>query len=80
MKDRFWPILLKISRRDFCSRKSVVDVEIWFAYEAELSLGKIDLSPFPGPLFPKRSEFGFKLNFALPRDVRDAMEIIDPHM
>jgi hypothetical protein len=32
--DRFWPILLKKSRRDFCSRKCVVDVEIWFAQKA----------------------------------------------
>lgn len=34
---RFWPILLKKSRRDFFSRKSVVDVEIWFVQKAELS-------------------------------------------
>lgn len=32
-----WPILLKKSLRDNCSRKGVVDVEIWFAEKAELS-------------------------------------------
>jgi hypothetical protein len=31
------PILLKKSRRDFCPRKSVGDVEIWFAQRTELS-------------------------------------------
>jgi len=33
---RFWPILLKKSRRDFCPRKSVIDVEIWFAQKVAL--------------------------------------------
>jgi len=31
------PILLKKSRHDFCPRKSVGNVEIWFAQRAELS-------------------------------------------
>jgi len=31
------PILLKKSRRNFGPRKSVVDVEIWFAQKTELS-------------------------------------------
>jgi len=35
--DCFCPILLKKSRRDSCSRKSVLDVEIWLARKAELS-------------------------------------------
>jgi len=37
LNDRFWPILLKKSRRNFGPRKSVVDVEIWFAQKTELS-------------------------------------------
>lgn len=35
--DRNWPILLKKSRRDFCPRKRVVDVEIWSGKKAKLS-------------------------------------------
>lgn len=34
---RFGSILLKKSRRDFCPRKSVSDVEIWFVQRTELS-------------------------------------------
>lgn len=33
----FWPILLKKSRRVFCRRKSVNDVEIWLGQKTELS-------------------------------------------
>jgi hypothetical protein len=37
IRDRSRPILLKKSLRDFCSRKGVVDVEMWLAQKAELS-------------------------------------------
>lgn len=36
-EDSSWPILLQKYLRDFCSRKGVLDVKIWFAKKAELS-------------------------------------------
>lgn len=37
MTDSNRPILLKKSLRDFCSRKSMSDVEIWLTQRTELS-------------------------------------------